>query len=167
MEPTPFQKVLDRLRNPTAILLMLCGLFALGEPSRWIYSACLLIPAGGMMLSPAMSLTRKHRWTMGLFSLLVIFFVARALHVETEHWERDNLSFSDRIHVPSGEIRHRRVTVRDDAGGILYWIDGPMAGTGTPHGAWEKTTLKPYDRSAVFYWYGEEVSEGEWHLRNR
>ncbi len=45
--------------------------------------------------------------------------------------------------------------------------DGPMAGEGTPkpHGMW--THLGNGGIEYTFYWYGEEVSEGEWHLRNR
>jgi hypothetical protein len=51
---------------------------------------------------------------------------------------------------------------------------GPMAPSGNPHGMWVDTV---YDNSealdlvgnsrTAFYWYGDEVSEGEWHLRNK
>ena len=50
---------------------------------------------------------------------------------------------------------------------LEYTEEGPIAGTGKPHGEWETVVWNPsFDVQHTFYWYGESVSEGEWHLRN-
>lgn len=42
-----------------------------------------------------------------------------------------------------------------------------MAGTGKPHGIWDELWFEPLRMDKKFYWYGEVVTEGEWHLRNK
>ena len=52
--------------------------------------------------------------------------------------------------------------------------EGPMSASGKPHGEWENQDLRAgwWDlpgrgESKTWYWYGEEITEGEWHLRNK
>ena len=44
---------------------------------------------------------------------------------------------------------------------------GPMARAGVLHGHWVTTCCDPSMVRHAWYWYGEEISEGEWHLQNR
>ena len=50
--------------------------------------------------------------------------------------------------------------------------EGPMTATNTPHGCWTEIAGM-YDKendcqvTHPWYWYGEKVTEGEWHLRSR
>lgn len=44
---------------------------------------------------------------------------------------------------------------------------GPMIRDGVQHGHWTHTGFSPYYSLDLWYWYGQEVSEGEWHRLNR
>ena len=46
-------------------------------------------------------------------------------------------------------------------------FEGPLSPSGKPHGHWVQTTWSPYQRTDEWYWYGEKITEGEWHLRNK
>lgn len=46
-------------------------------------------------------------------------------------------------------------------------ISIPVTRDGVSHGEGEMVIYSPYREERIFYWYGEIVSEGEWHLRNR
>jgi len=76
------------------------------------------------------------------------------------HLFRTLIEYDSPEHAQSLSWMHRRWT-----------YDGPMAGTGKPHGHW---TMTHYNNSGFpiafadqFYWYGDKITEGEWHLRNR
>lgn len=43
----------------------------------------------------------------------------------------------------------------------------PLTRDGVSHGEGEMILYNPFQKERVFYWYGESVSEGEWHLRNK
>jgi hypothetical protein len=72
-----------------------------------------------------------------------------------------------------GAAVHRRVSWVDlDSTGSPLRANvnaGPMAGETKPHGRWIEAVARigqwP-ERTVQFYWYGEPISEGEWHLRN-
>ena len=101
-----------------------------------------------------------------------------------DRWIKGSTRYSDTRQRWSGRLRARHFAVYDSpealqsSDGVLfsevramYWGHGPMAGTGKPHGQWECGTPGPSrfesNVRTVFYWYGEAISEGEWHLRNR
>jgi len=54
---------------------------------------------------------------------------------------------------------------------------GPMSPSGKPHGEWEwyscdqkrlgQDEFDRYKSGRTWYWYGDKITEGEWHLRNR
>ena len=53
------------------------------------------------------------------------------------------------------------------AGGkIRVHAEGPMPKTHEMHGKWTFRWPGTLESETVFYWYGEEVSEGDWHLYN-
>lgn len=74
-------------------------------------------------------------------------------------------------------IVHRTVTSYRD-GSFESWLnpsevmEGPMTPTNKPHGCWETWTYQntsPFgliEHRYQFYWYGEPISEGEWHERS-
>ncbi len=92
-------------------------------------------------------------------------------------WVDANTRFADTYKRWSDQFVYRKFSVYDSpkaaqqarfVGLGEVSAKGPMAGTGKPHGSWEYTQWKPkWQVETKFYWYGEEVSEGEWHLRNR
>jgi len=52
-----------------------------------------------------------------------------------------------------------------------WWAHGPMSPSGKRHGEWtfffHGDDDTPPRLMASWYWYGEQISEGDWHLRNR
>lgn len=48
-----------------------------------------------------------------------------------------------------------------------FIASGPIAGSngGSPHGEW--FVIENGKARAMWFWYGEVVTEGDWHLRNR
>lgn len=62
---------------------------------------------------------------------------------------------------------HRRIDNYDNRGHVTRSFAGPMSESGKPHGPWELALWDSHDRRLSWYWYGEKITEGEWHLRNR
>jgi len=56
---------------------------------------------------------------------------------------------------------------------ITISFEGSFSETGKKHGHWQSFTLMSGDDMTKdhsedeWYWYGEQISEGEWHLRNK
>lgn len=78
-----------------------------------------------------------------------------------DRWSKGDVLYSDKYN------RHEEIVYR-------FWSEdgtrseGPMTSTHKPHGYWETVhigdSIIELDR---WYWYGDEVSEGEWNLRNK
>jgi hypothetical protein len=65
-------------------------------------------------------------------------------------------------------ITFRDLTTYDADGHLLRSSRGPMTASNKPHGEWKVVMWQPdCSIGREWYWYGEEVSEGEWHLRDR
>jgi hypothetical protein len=67
------------------------------------------------------------------------------------------------------EILYRKVVVYDDNGNWVGNLEGPTSPeSGAPHGHWRavfaSSAFQPMDS---WYWYGQEVTEGEWQRRVR
>lgn len=85
----------------------------------------------------------------------------------TVRWVRDSTRYHD-TYDRFGRISHRRMEVYHDSEmDYLYLVTwGPMTQSIKPHGHWYSTapmTSKIHDQ---WFWYGEEVSEGEFATRN-
>lgn len=75
-------------------------------------------------------------------------------------WSDGNTQYSDRTH-RSGKMLSRVITRPGE-----WTITGPMKGDPPrPHGAWVEFGID--SRHFSWYWYGEEITQGEWVLRNR
>lgn len=64
--------------------------------------------------------------------------------------------------------RHLNIPVEGSSLGIS--TSGPMSASGKPHGEWEQFDWSKRGsdyHQRVWFWYGDEISEGEWHLRSR
>jgi hypothetical protein len=103
------------------------------------------------------------RWGGIAFVTMVVFYYFSRCDVYPEHWEsEDGTRYTDWYQRFQGGPTHRSLSFDGVYG------SGPMKGEGKrrPHGMW--TVLgKDLSLEKKFYWYGEEVSEGEWHLRNK
>ncbi len=83
-------------------------------------------------------------------------------------------SYRDTCSRWTGKMTHRRLSVRRYKNGEgTSWtvVSGPMSDSGKCHGKWKTLFLRPLDfgnpAKTEWYWYGEKISEGEWHLRNK
>ncbi|HEX4148291.1 MAG TPA: hypothetical protein VHY20_04855 [Pirellulales bacterium] len=56
----------------------------------------------------------------------------------------------------------------DQAGKTLSLVEGPLLPNGEPHGEWVDSDFNGSGASVKhkWYWYGEEVSEGDFHRNN-
>ncbi|MEX0938206.1 MAG: hypothetical protein WDZ59_10145 [Pirellulales bacterium] len=133
-----------------------------------------LAAVGAIMLA-AMKFSHQRKLTIWI-GIIVYLIVARTWW-KYDWWESSDTMkheydggstrYFDTYSRATGAITHRTMTVNDEDGGSLYNFSGPMSPSNKPHGHWEHLnwdTLKLTDR---WYWYGEEITEGEWHLRNK
>lgn len=67
----------------------------------------------------------------------------------------------------SGKMVHRRLTFTENGDDVR--TEGPVSSSGSPHGEWSESRFSKagYKSQKKYFWYGETVTEGEWHLRNR
>ncbi|TWT57264.1 hypothetical protein KOR42_06220 [Thalassoglobus neptunius] len=84
-------------------------------------------------------------------------------------WQIDTYCESDNVddvHILRW-INRSDVPVHISLNGDGWNNRGPLSESGKRHGEWTLFTYRPeFDIQTVWYWYGEEVSEGEWVLRN-
>ena len=67
----------------------------------------------------------------------------------------------------TGKPCYRHVEMRDSGGKAIGYADGPVSDSGKPHGEWDLLFLDEFKSVKWWYWYGEQITEGEWHLRNQ
>ena len=94
-------------------------------------------------------------------------------------WVHDNVRYTDTYKVWGEQHIYRDVDAFETPEAANKWLifpresfpilsaRGPIAGTGKFHERWSYTYWKPFRIETKFFWYGEEISEGEWHLRNQ
>jgi hypothetical protein len=85
-----------------------------------------------------------------------------------EHSFRDVDVYHDRFERGTNRVVYRRFAHLGHKGmfeGDARSAEGPMSEGGRVHGHWVQTTWEPYSQTHVWYWYGEEVGEGGFHLR--
>lgn len=49
----------------------------------------------------------------------------------------------------------------------IIMASGGLSSSGKYHGEWSYQFNDPPRFETLWYWYGEEITEGEWHLRNQ
>jgi hypothetical protein len=106
-------------------------------------------------------------------------------------WDKPALEIKGHVPLDSDLMQFERTEFRDYRwrwSGSIYWRDiagyrktkflpdwdtkGPMTATNRPHGHWITQTgifgePNEFKIINIWYWYGEEISEGEWHLRTK
>ncbi|MBR9800254.1 hypothetical protein GYB59_00510 [bacterium] len=106
--------------------------------------------------------------------VMLIFWGSRDTY--TVSWARNRAAYTDKINRWTGRIAWREVvSYQTETGAITRNFQeiqsihsGPMSGHDSPHGAWHYLYVHPsVDSGYQFYWYGDQVSEGEWNLRNK
>lgn len=60
------------------------------------------------------------------------------------------------------------VRYQGDGSAICFTCEGPTSpDSGKPHGEWEYLNWDPLESGKMWFWYGELVTEGEWHVLNK
>ncbi len=115
--------------------------------------------------------------------VVVLFFVHAWADRSTSRWvsKDTRTTYDDTLGRFTSRWNHRRMRFPDDHATYWFW-EGPMSASWKPHGRWEyhhklELTLKSFTDKALsdflsddryhWYWYGEKITEGEWHLRNK
>ncbi len=83
------------------------------------------------------------------------------------HWSsRSGADYVDTTTRFTSRVVYRHVDHNDSDDWSSY---GPMAGDPSkPHGRWHDHWSKPsWGSRDHWYWYGDQISQGEWELRNR
>ena len=133
---------------------------------------------------------RHHGWrgttSAGRFLTAGAVLVWGYYETYESKWRSDSVRYTDTHGRWSQRLVYRRMDYYNSEDAAAkdelrfkedFSLEGRMAGTGKPHGPWKwqlgldhwDDAIKnhePYQKT-VFYWYGDEVSEGDWHLRNR
>ena len=95
------------------------------------------------------------------------------LQMEGDHgWDSDLKGHFRTVYRDSrqrwgGSIYWRELDSHDADGHTVSTSQGPMTETNKPHGHWRTHNWSDFKRQHEWYWYGELITEGEWHLRDR
>ena len=78
------------------------------------------------------------------------------------------------------EVDMRIYVKRWRSNGLVFWksvsagtfpemakVEGTYSESGKKHGEWTTTVYSPFKQTEEYFWYGEQITEGEWHLRNK
>ena len=115
-------------------------------------------------------------WTKltGILLTVAAVYLWGHYDVYDDRWVHDNVRYTDTYKVWGGQHIYRDLYAFETPEAADKWLGmpirsarGPIAGTGRFHGKWSYTYWKPFRVETKFFWYGEEISEGEWHLRNQ
>lgn len=114
--------------------------------------------------------TRPYVIVGGIATAFLLVFLWGRVDRYSEHWVDDEgpgrASFTDWRWRSGGDIYYRAAWVSDD-NGLSYIAEGPMSASHKQHGEWDYEFFGDEHRSEKkWYWYGERITEGEWHLRN-
>lgn len=104
-----------------------------------------------------------------LAALAVVGGLWFALGSNTERWWNDDRTvlYVDTYRIATGDQTHRTMYFYDDAGQPQFETEGPMTASGKPHGHWTTLHYRLGTTSHDWFYYGEEVSEAEFHTRTK
>lgn len=103
---------------------------------------------------------------------LLISVTARALIPRVEYWSSEAAEYTDYYHGLTGTHYYRKVQSPFTSSSSGFKSEGPISPfSSNPHGSWETaswdTGFKNIQTQQEWYWYGDKVSESEWHSRNK
>ena len=109
----------------------------------------------------ARSMDTRHRISVFVVAVLLFGSLAR-YDFYRDHWETEfGAKVTDSIWRWSNEPFYRQIKDGD------FWASGDLSPTGKKNGEWQFLSTKNWKTESLWYWYDEEITEGEWHLRNK
>lgn len=143
-------------------------------PSSWVLVHYLgLMFAVGLLVARIVQ-PKFPQWEKRI--ALAAAFVVAWLWWRTDYyiafWEKEDdfsrASYTDYIYRGNYRPFYRKLISNVKDVGTEY-TEGAMTETGRLHGHWHSTVFSDSGMRSGddWYWYGERISEGEWHLRNK
>lgn len=153
----------------------------------WLYCAISTSPDLSLLCYPSIALIgagitarclHAFNWRgakiAGIVATVAVIYLWGRHDTYERTWTSDTFEYTDTYRRWGHQHVYRRIEKYEEDQmdkefkGLGIWTArGPIAGTGKLHGKWEYIVWKPkIHMETTFYWYGEEISEGEWHLRN-
>jgi len=140
------------------------------SPIAWILG---FLAIGALMVTIA-EILRRHThlgsrtaFTVALVLWLVCCGIQQSFGFYRERWISND---GDAVYIDrryrSGEIYWRSMVTFEDSE-VLWHTTGPMSESNNPHGEWSWYFPRTNTYERRWYWYGEEVDEGQWHLLNK
>ena len=173
-----FDKALDSIGMPAIIGMWIAFMFIGGiflAAHEYEVTALALVLSTPCVLT-TMAIRKSQPLWIGLLVLFVgivgAFSLSRYVIPDIRTFEQNDVSYTD-YYTGWGKTHYYREFKHGDLPGSneggLTRSEGGMSETGKPHGKWETSFLGTgrFDRHTTWYWYGEVIDEGEWHLRNR
>lgn len=99
---------------------------------------------------------------VGCLAPVLWVYAARTAHFEVNWQSQKGVDVTDSKWRWGNKVFHRRIYIPGD-----FSTEGPIADSGSVHGKWKTLTYKPVNLETEYFWYGEKITEGEWHLRNK
>jgi hypothetical protein len=151
----------------------------------WANRIALAFALWAVMAKIARSTFGRKSWRVLVPVMLVMIFVWSRFDYRELHWKNekdppeerwDYTDYVYRSHEYPFYRKMHRFGGKDDTY-ISISTSGPMSETGKLHGQWKTSIWRKienpnsldevFDHSEQWYWYGEPITEGDWHLRNR
>jgi len=121
----------------------------------------------------------RRRWVaklgMGLSLVLAVAwwnfdYSIQKWSTESEY-TKNTSRYSDYFRRLADKPYYRKYSMYTEGGLAIYRSEGRLTDTGKQHGKWPWRSIdwSPFnvETGNDFYWYGEKITEGEWHLRNK
>jgi len=114
----------------------------------------------------------RRRVAVAGLAILLAWRVWKYFDFYQEHWTSPaDVQFVDKYLRWGHQITQREIRWPTPPGLKFSLLrpsaSGPMAGNTKPHGEWTYISWDPFESRKSWYWYGESISEGEWHLRKK
>jgi hypothetical protein len=148
----------------TELLLFLLGVIGIGGGIWIIYAA-----QRNSKSIEEMMRTPPKPWQMTpvIWITLLVIVLSSVYYVRFGTYDRYWTDQETDISYIDTRSRWTKDYVFRKVRGKSWSAEGPFLGTGKQHGHWENVDWS--DKFTVtheFYWYGEPITEGTWHLRN-
>lgn len=167
----------DNLLVMAATFLFVSGLavafFTYGQSAALAsYSGLIISLASGSVLAKRTwphrtKIIRLIHWPIGISAILAFgWFDTYAEPVERAFGDfkvSGNTRYSRWGRVPLESF----IRIDDPEGKMDSMAWGPLSPSGARHGEWRIILGSGGGLRSQWFWYGEEITEGEWHLRNR
>ena len=170
--PTNWPLIVRRVTLGVCVLAFFVTMRTPPGPLMLLHYISLIAAVGIAAFELATRFTPK--WSLAI--AIATGIVAAILWAQWDYYIKD---WETRIESDDGRARYADYTYRGqsqpfyrsmlvwwDTGGYVH-SEGGFSESGKQHGEWQSYSSKDFKPEYEWYWFGEPISEGEWHLRNK